>query len=135
MHKTPVHKAVFMWIMNASKLKKMKRIFIIDWSLLPSFILSVYTGTELHVAGHGNNHKIWHDWAVFHVIVSSLFLILMVHHLITHRNWYKGIVSGGSRKEKQSYVMAVYRVCSCRYYRIYIVGCRRSEYHDGIMAL
>ena len=48
----------------------MKRIFMIDWGLLPSFILSVYTGIELHVAGHGNNHEIWHDWAIFHVITT-----------------------------------------------------------------
>ena len=71
----------------------MKRIFMIDWGLLPSFILSVYTGIELHVAGHGNNHEIWHDWAIFHVIVSLLLLILIVLHIITHRNWYKGIYS------------------------------------------
>lgn len=79
----------------------MKRIFIIDWSLLPSFILSAYTGIELHVAGYGNHHEIWHNWAVFHVIVSLLFLALIVLHIITHRNWYKGIASRGIGKKSK----------------------------------
>ncbi len=77
----------------------MKRIFMIDWGLLPSFILSVYTGIELHLAGHGNNHEIWHDWAIFHVIVSLLLLILIVLHIITHRNWYKEIARRGVGKK------------------------------------
>lgn len=79
----------------------MKRIFMIDWGLLPSFILSVYTGIELHVAGHGNNHEICHDWAIFHVIVSLLLLILIVLHIITHRNWYKGIARRGVGKKNK----------------------------------
>ncbi len=79
----------------------MKRIFIIDWALLPSFILTVYTGIELHIAGHGSNHDVWHNWAIFHVIVSLLFLILIVFHVMTHWNWYKGIVSRGMGKKSK----------------------------------
>lgn len=73
----------------------MKRIFIIDWALIPLFILTEYTGIELHNAGHGNIHEIWYNWAVFHVVMSLLFLLAVIFHIITHWNWYKGIVCKG----------------------------------------
>lgn len=73
----------------------MKRIFAIDWTLVPLFILSAYTGIELHIAGHSNSHEIWHNWAVFHVIASLPFLVVVIFHIITHWNWYKGIISRG----------------------------------------
>ena len=56
----------------------MKKIFVIDWILIPVFILSAYTGIELHIAGHGNDHDTWHNWAVSHVIMSMLFLVVVV---------------------------------------------------------
>ena len=34
----------------------MKKIFIIDWSLIPVFVLSAYSGIELHVADYEGNH-------------------------------------------------------------------------------
>ena len=47
-------------------------IYLTDLMLVPVFALSFYTGIELHVAGHGNNHEIWHNWAAFHVIVYAI---------------------------------------------------------------
>ena len=79
----------------------MKRIFIIDCTLVPLFILVAYTGIELHVAGHGNDHEVWHDWAVFHIIVSLLFLTIVSLHIIDHRNWYKGIPGRRMRKKSK----------------------------------
>lgn len=79
----------------------MKRIFIIDWILIPLFILTTYTGIELHIAGHGNNHETWHNWATFHVIASLLFLTVVLFHIITHWNWYKGIINRGIRKKSK----------------------------------
>ena len=73
----------------------MKRIYIIDWILIPLFILTSYTGIGLHIAAHENDHEIWLIWAVFHVIASLLFLITVIFHIITHWNWYKGIVNKG----------------------------------------
>ena len=78
-----------------------KNIFLIDWLLIPSFIFSLYTGIELHVAGHGNNHEIWHNWAVFHVVMSLLFFIFGICHITTHWNWYKGIVNKGVGKKSR----------------------------------
>ena len=48
----------------------MKRIFVISWSLIVLFFLSAISGFGLHIAGHGNNHEVWHNWAVFHVVDS-----------------------------------------------------------------
>lgn len=48
----------------------MKKIFVIDWSLVFVFVLSVFSGIGLHIVGHGNNHELWHNWAVFHVLIS-----------------------------------------------------------------
>ena len=79
----------------------MKRIFIIDWTLIPLFILTAYTGIELHIAGHGNNHEIWHNRAVFHVAASLLLVVGVIFHIITHWSWYKGIVSRGMGKKSK----------------------------------
>lgn len=53
----------------------MKKIFVIDWTLIPVFVLSAFSGIQLHVAGHGTSHEVWHHWAVFHIIASILFLM------------------------------------------------------------
>ena len=50
-------------------------IYLTDLLLVPVFVLSFYTGVELHIAGEGAAHDVWHNWAVFHTIVSLLFKI------------------------------------------------------------
>lgn len=70
----------------------MKKIFIIDWLLLLVASLSAYSGIKLHIAGHFFNHKIWHNWAVLHVITSILFLIIGIIHIKNHWGWYKSII-------------------------------------------
>lgn len=85
----------------------MKKVFVIDWILIVVFILSAYSGTELHIAGHGENHETWHNWAVFHVATSFLFLVTAAFHLATHRGWYKGIVKRGTgSKSKVTVVLS-----------------------------
>lgn len=79
----------------------MKKIFVIDWILLFAFVLSAYSGIELHIAGHGSEHRIWHNWAVFHVLTSSLFLIVTIFHIVTHWAWYKGIIQKGIGKKNK----------------------------------
>ena len=70
----------------------MKRIFVIDWILIVVFIASAISGFGLHVVGHGSSHEIWHNWAVFHVLSSVLFLVAIIFHVTTHWGWYKGII-------------------------------------------
>lgn len=86
----------------------MKKIFVIDWILFFAFILSAFSGIELHIAGHGSEHEIWHNWAVFHVLASLLFLIFAILHIVTHREWYKGIIRNGiGRKSKVTIILSV----------------------------
>lgn len=86
----------------------MKRIFVIDWILAVVFIVSSISGIGLHVAGHGDSHEVWHNWAVFHVIGSVLFLVAIIFHVITHRGWYKGIMKNGiGRKSKVTVVLSI----------------------------
>lgn len=79
----------------------MKRIFVIDWILMPIFILTTSTGIKLHAVGHSNSHEILYNWAVFHVIASLLLLVVVIFHIITHWSWYKGIISRGIGKKSK----------------------------------
>lgn len=79
----------------------MKRIFVIDWMLLVVSILTVFTGLGLHIAGHGGNHELWHNWAVFHIITSILFVITVFFHIQTHWGWYKGWMKHGLVKKSR----------------------------------
>lgn len=86
----------------------MKKIFVIDWILLVVAALSAYSGVELHVAGHGDVHEIWHNWAVVHVITSFLFLIFGVVHVKMHWGWYKSLfVQGIGNKSRVTLLLSV----------------------------
>lgn len=79
----------------------MKRIFVVDWALVPAFILSAFSGIQLHVAGHGRCHEEWHNWAVFHVVASFVLLVLVYLHIKMHWSWYKGIFHQGLGKKSR----------------------------------
>lgn len=86
----------------------MKRVFVIDWILIVVFIVFAISGVDLHMAGHGNSHEVWHNWAVFHVLGSVLFLIAIIFHVATHWGWYKGIIKNGiGRKSKVTVVLSI----------------------------
>lgn len=86
----------------------MKRVFVIDRILIPLFLLTAYTGIKLHIVGHGNNHELWHNWAIFHVLSSLLFLITIIFHITTHWGWYKGAIKNGfGKKSKITVVLSV----------------------------
>ena len=79
-------------------------IYLTDLMLVPVFVLSFYTGIELHIAGHGTDHEVWHNWAVFHVVTSLLFMLLGFIHMKSHWKWYKGLAITG-RNNKLKIVM------------------------------
>ena len=86
----------------------MKRVFVIDWILIVVFIVSAISGVGLHIAGHGNSHEVWHNWAVVHVLGSILFLVAIIFHVTTHWGWYKGIIKKGiGRKSKVTAVLSI----------------------------
>lgn len=85
----------------------MKKIFVIDWILMLVFILSAFSGIRLHLAGHTCNHPLWHNWAVFHVISSILFLTAAIFHVKAHWGWYKGIRKGLGNRSKITAILSV----------------------------
>lgn len=63
--------------------------------LLLTFVASAVTGIGLHIAGHGADHEVWHNWAVAHVLSSLCWLISGAIHIKRHRAWYRAIASKG----------------------------------------
>ena len=64
-------------------------IYFTDLMLLLVFILSFYTGVELHIAGQGVDHESWHIWAIFHkgkrkavLLLSIVFLLAVVSGIL-----------------------------------------------------
>ena len=87
---------------------KITKILLIDWCLLLLSILSFFTGLELHLAGHGDSHEIWHNWAVAHVIASLLFLVAGACHIKTHSKWYRSLLKNGlGRKSKTTLAISI----------------------------
>ena len=78
-------------------MNKSKFIYLTDLILVYVFVLSFYRGVELHIAGHGINHATWHNWAVFHTIVSLLFMALGIIHIRSHWGWYGGLKRKGCK--------------------------------------
>lgn len=76
--------------------------------LLPLvFIASALSGIGLHIAGHGTNHEVWHNWAVAHVITSLLFLISGFSHMKAHYAWYKSLFQNGiGKKSRITFVLS-----------------------------
>ena len=86
----------------------MKKVFVIDWVLVPLFAASVFTGFGLHIAGHGDSHGVWHNWAVFHVVASVMLLVAVSFHIITHKGWYRSVISSGiGRKSRVTAVLSL----------------------------
>ncbi len=86
----------------------MKKIYVVDWLLIPFSILSIFSGFKLHIAGHGNIHEIWHNWNVFHVMTSVLFLVFAIFHIIMHWGWYISLMRNGiGRKSKMTVILSL----------------------------
>lgn len=62
----------------------MKNKFIVDWALLPSFILSAFSGLKLHTLGYGMGHGACLFWGTFHIGASLVLLLLVIIHVKMH---------------------------------------------------
>ena len=114
------------------KLSKMKRIFIIDWWLLLAFAITAYSGFKLHIAGHFSTHEVWHNWAVFHILVSLAFVILGVLHVQTHWGWYKSLITKGIGKKSKVtiWLSFIFLITSLTGFILLGVCCR--QFHIGM---
>lgn len=73
----------------------MKRILITDLCLIPVFLLTVFTGIRLHLAGHWGSHELWHYMATLHILAALPFTILIFFHFKTHLGWYSSLIHNG----------------------------------------
>ena len=78
-----------------------KASFMTKWMLPLAFVVSAVSGIGLHIAGHGSNHEVWHNWAVVHVLSSLLWLISVACHIKRHGRWYKTIATKGIGKKSR----------------------------------
>lgn len=83
----------------------MKKIFVIDRTLLVAFLLSAVSGIAFHLVGHSASHELWRRWAVCHVLTSTAFLITVSLHIKTHWGWYKSWVKRGQGKKSRVTVL------------------------------
>lgn len=87
-------------------------IYLTDLVLVPLFALSFYSGIELHMAGHGTEDDIRHNWAVFHTVVSLFFTMFGMMHVKTHWAWYKGLkAKKGKGKSKTVLLLSIAFIC------------------------
>lgn len=75
--------------------KSMGILFRIERMLPLAFVASACTGIGLHVAGHGTDHDVWHNWAVAHVLTSILWTVSAGFHVRRHRHWYRAFLTKG----------------------------------------
>lgn len=86
----------------------MKTSFSVERLLPLAFVASAVTGIGLHIARHGTNHEVWHNWAVVHVLSSILWLISAAFHIKRHGRWYKAIASKGiGRKSRTTLALSI----------------------------
>ena len=114
---------------------KSKFIYLTDLLLVPLFVLTVWTGIELHVAGHGSDHAVWHHWALFHTVVGLLFMAAGAIHVKSHWGWYKGLKTL-KRRDKRKMVL----LFSVVFLLVVVSGLallffRRCEYPDRAASL
>lgn len=80
----------------------MKRNLVIDWILIPTFFLTLFTGIGLHIAKENlDNHATWFNWRNFHIITSLLFLSIAILHVQIHRGWFKALFKNGIGKKSR----------------------------------
>ena len=77
----------------------MKPIFRTDLMMALLFVASIYSGFEIHYAGHFQSHEVWHNWSVVHVVANVLFLVISIIHIKQHWNWYKSLIKRTSSKK------------------------------------
>ena len=55
-------------------------------SLLPLLLLAtIVTGIKLHVAGHGDEQVGWHAWLVAHVVLTIIFAVFTIWHIVRRK--------------------------------------------------
>lgn len=92
---------------NLSEMDKRTFNLLIDRALLPVFGGLLWSGVELHAAGHAGNPAAWHGWSVGHAVVSLLFAGLVVTHIRGHWGWYRSLKTAGCKGDRRRMVLCL----------------------------
>lgn len=80
-----------MFFVKKSDMDKAKIRKLTDWSLVPLFLITLWSGIELHICDYVARHATWHMWAVTHSIAGILMAGFIISHVSQHWKWYKAI--------------------------------------------
>lgn len=79
----------------------------IDIAFIPVFATLIISGIGIHVTDEFEQHHIWHNWAVAHVIAGTLFLVLGALHIKGHWHWFKTLLQTFKKKSKPTMILSV----------------------------
>ena len=85
----------------------MKAIFKTDILMAISYVATLYTGLEVHYAGHFQAHDVWHNWSLVHVLSCLSFTIVTAIHIRQHWAWYKNLFKNATRKQKITLILTL----------------------------
>ncbi len=98
----PVLFAVLCGMKTNSKGKIMKMNIAVNLALVPLSVLTLLSGIGLHLAGHGPDHHVWHNWAALHTVFSLFMLAAVATHVKLHWKWYRNLKTASFRKKSRA---------------------------------
>ena len=85
----------------------MKPVFRTDLSMAILTLVSLFTGIQIHYAGHFQSHEVWHNWSVVHTIANIALLVIATIHIKQHRGFYKSLCNGKNISRRVKITMLV----------------------------
>ena len=78
-----------------------------DRTLVPLFLLTVWSGIELHAAGHSACLEAIGIWSAAHIAASAAFMAASILHIVHHRKWYTALVGGIGGRSRMTLLLSV----------------------------
>ena len=70
----------------------MKPIFRTDLSMAVLTLVSLFTGVQIHYAGHFQSHEVWYNWSAVHTLANIALLVTATIHIKQHWGFYKSLI-------------------------------------------
>ena len=55
-------------------------------------LISLFTGIQIHYAGHFQSHEVWYNWSAVHTIANIALLVTAIMHIKQHWGFYKSLI-------------------------------------------
>ncbi|WP_299101058.1 hypothetical protein [uncultured Alistipes sp.] len=78
-----------------------------DRTLVPLFLLTVWSGLELHAAGHSARPDAIGTWPAVHIAASAAFTAASILHIVHHRKWYTALAGGIGGRSRMTLLLSV----------------------------